>query len=647
MKRLSIALVIFLSTFWITGYAQQNANNKRYTDSLQHLLSVEHTDTGKASILFKLSDYWADIDAGKAIQLANQSLQLDLKKSIYEGLAHFYLGGAYFDRDLLRSQQEYMKADTLLSIYSTKEAWLYRSRAWHNYGIIEQRKDNGKGYTDILLNKAIPLAVKAGDSIRVAIDYMDVGLGFMNYEDHSRAIYYYTTAIRMLMRQGKKDERLADCFVNMAKANILMGNVKAAKPFLDNAFRILSPMVDSPYLPAYYLVNGMYHNRSAEWQKANRSLDVGITLANKLNMPYEINSMLYEKYEVYKGQNNLKAAKAVLMNLYERQHIVPLKRNRQEILHELAQTEASLGNMKAAYQWLTEYNSLADSIYKAKTKTDIAALDAKYQSAEKEKEILILYNRSNIQKILFVCGSVLFLGIIFFLVYRLKQRKVKTEQQLSSLQQKQQIEIANALLEGEERERSRLARDLHDGLGGMLAGVKLNLSQATHHPALRTEDAGLNKVIIQLDDSVSELRRIARNMMPESLMRSGLQVALNDLCESFSGGTVKVELQMLNILSTIPQQTQITIYRIVQELLNNALRHARASEIFVQCSQTEDQFFITVEDDGVGFDKTELQNKKGIGLRNIQNRVDFLRGKLDIDSKPGKGATINIEINAG
>jgi two-component system, NarL family, sensor kinase len=191
-----------------------------------------------------------------------------------------------------------------------------------------------------------------------------------------------------------------------------------------------------------------------------------------------------------------------------------------------------------------------------------------------------------------------------------------------------------------------LAGDLHDGLGGMLARVKINLSKlATHNHEPTTMTPDLNKVIDQLDNSVNELRRIARNMMPESLVSLGLEAALNDMCTSLTSDTTHINFQAFDISNAIAKDTQSTIYRIVQELLTNAIRHAKASQIVVQCSQNGNAFFITVEDNGIGFDAKAIHLKNGIGLSNVKSRVDYLGGKIDIASAVGDGTTINVELN--
>lgn len=149
-----------------------------------------------------------------------------------------------------------------------------------------------------------------------------------------------------------------------------------------------------------------------------------------------------------------------------------------------------------------------------------------------------------------------------------------------------------------------------------------------------------------LDSSIRELRRVAHNMMPEALLRFGLDAALKDFCyEINESGAVKI-----NYLSfgpedvDIDQTVAITLYRIVQELINNTMKHSGASSAIVQLTKSNEQLSLTVEDDGNGFDPAILKTNKGMGWVSIKNRVDFLKGKLDVTSKEGEGTSVHIEI---
>lgn len=223
-------------------------------------------------------------------------------------------------------------------------------------------------------------------------------------------------------------------------------------------------------------------------------------------------------------------------------------------------------------------------------------------------------------------------------------RKLKKQKELNHHQQ-QLILCKEAMLEGEERERRKIARDLHDGLGGMLAGIKLKLSGFLVHQK-HTESLGdaLHKIIEQLDSSLTEVRGIARNMVPENLICFGLQTALEDLCLSFTTKNQVISFQAFCICNQMNLSTQLVIYRIVQEALANAIRHSGAKKIIVQCSQNDDRFFITIEDNGVGFDLM-ANSSNGIGLNNIKSRVKYLNGKIEVISVQNEGTTINLELN--
>jgi signal transduction histidine kinase len=135
--------------------------------------------------------------------------------------------------------------------------------------------------------------------------------------------------------------------------------------------------------------------------------------------------------------------------------------------------------------------------------------------------------------------------------------------------------------------------------------------------------------------------------MPESLLRFGLETALKDLCESVMTEPKYIDFQSFQIQPSLPLKTQLNVYRIVQELLNNAIRHSGASHIIIQCSQNQETFFITVEDNGKGFevDLNVRADVKGLGLANVKKRVDFMKGRLQVESVIGNGTTIHIELN--
>ena len=238
--------------------------------------------------------------------------------------------------------------------------------------------------------------------------------------------------------------------------------------------------------------------------------------------------------------------------------------------------------------------------------------------------------------------------IISILLYRNYGHKQNLQQQrISELETQQQLLATEAVLKGEEQERSRLAKDLHDGLGGILSSVKYSFSNMKGNLIMTPENAqAFERSIDMLDSAIQEMRRVAHSMMPEALVKFGLDIALKDFCNEIeSSGALNVHYQSIGMRDFVfPPIKAIGIYRIVQELMNNILKHAGATNAMIQLSRIDDQVSITVEDDGKGFDKNILKNTKGIGWSSIENRVDFFKGKYDVNTDIGKGTSILIEI---
>jgi signal transduction histidine kinase len=180
----------------------------------------------------------------------------------------------------------------------------------------------------------------------------------------------------------------------------------------------------------------------------------------------------------------------------------------------------------------------------------------------------------------------------------------------------------------------------------MLSGIKYSLNAMKGNLIMTPDNhQAFERSMDMLDSSIKEMRRVAHNMMPEALVRFGLDTALKDYCYDLNqGGALQVNYQSIGLADNNPDQTTaINIYRIVQELIGNTLKHATSKTAIVQVTKTDKLLAVTVEDDGKGFDTT--QQSKGIGWTNIQHRVDFLKGKLDIRSAPGKGTSVHIEFN--
>ena len=635
--------------------------DQHYTDSLEALVAAARSDTVQAELLNTLSDYWSEKDTGRALHYARQALNHSRGHRYLTAEAHFYLAGAYFSLATEKSQAQYQEVIDLLRGDSSRRALILSSRSWHNYGALLQRQGDDKAFMKILLDHAIPLAAAAKDTLRQGFSYYSVAQIFANVLDYDKAIHYYKQALQLLTLLHPAPRILASCYTDLAKNYLYKHQYPAAKPWLDSTQKILKGY---PLFFAHMDYNralGMYYADIGEWEPAFAHLDTALAQARQLGLPYEANGVLFQKYKAYTRAERFAEAKKILLKVYRDSLSSARPANRLMFLYNLAQTDARLNQMQSAYHWLSLYARLSDSLHTEQTKADIADMELKYESEKKQRQILSLQNKNKQQQLhlqhtrlvtYLLVGGVLFLLLIstfVFLLYRNKKRSARKDarlhdQKLQQMEQEVQLKMYNAMLEGQDLERKRMARDLHDGLGGQLAGIKLKLSDLAADTPMPSDQA-LLPVIRQLDTAVQELRQIARNMMPESLIRFGLETALKDLCDALVSTSLQVEFQAYHLRDDMPRSVQLNIYRIVQELLSNTVRHAHAHTVLVQCSQNGARVFLTVEDDGIGFDPAAQRREKGIGLANIQNRIHFLRGKLDIQSQPGEGTIVNVEVD--
>lgn len=307
----------------------------------------------------------------------------------------------------------------------------------------------------------------------------------------------------------------------------------------------------------------------------------------------------------------------------------------------LSDLQAYKGDYKNAYENLLINFKLKDSLFSQKNKNAIAKL-------ESEKEVLDLKvkneKKATLNKILI--GASIALLLIGFLGYRNFRNKQKLQTlKITELEKDKQLLAIDAMLKGQEEERGRIAKDLHDGLGGLLSGTKLSFTNMKENLILTPENAlQFEKSLDMLDTTIADLRKVAHNLMPEALVKFGLDEALRDFCNTIQLSSNKtIDYQKMGINRKIDNTSETFIYRIIQELVNNAIKHANAKEILVQLTFENNKILITVEDDGNGYD--QKKTSKGDGLGNIAYRVNYLKGKIDTQTSPNKGTSVNIELN--
>ncbi|WP_109097704.1 sensor histidine kinase [Aquimarina sp. AU58] len=295
----------------------------------------------------------------------------------------------------------------------------------------------------------------------------------------------------------------------------------------------------------------------------------------------------------------------------------------------------------------------------------ISELNVQLQTTEKEKEIVQLLNTnlkteaSRVQNRNLLIGSLslILVGSIFvFLVYKnikRKQRIAKQEREIEiqkteKLLKEQELTAIDAMISGQEKERQRLANELHDNLGSTLATVKLHFQHLQHNkdnPKVEHVAELYTKTNALLDEAYQKVRTIAHEKNSGVMANQGLLLAIKNLAKQVSNGDgLHIEIQDYGLEERLDNTLEISIFRMIQELITNSIKHAAASEIHISLTNHDSLLNIIIEDNGKGFDAKVLPKKEGMGLRNIEKRVEHLEGTFAIDSTIGKGTNIIINI---
>ncbi len=475
-----------------------------------------------------------------------------------------------------------------------------------------------------------------------AITYAKKALLFTNYPDEQR--------YKILLHSA-----ISDAYINLKQT-------ATAKPFLDTAVALTKNFDNIVLKMLTASSEGFYYDQTADYEKALAAYHLSYQYADNNNNNYlkaeagDNLAAIYYKIKKYTEANRFASvANTIALSV---NHIKVAA----STFNTLKNTAEAKGDYKKALQYAEQFKIYADSATNEATQKTTLSLESKYQSQKKEKEIGEL-KIANAEKELtavkrnrfLLIGSLSAAAImlILALMYRnsnskkilaLKEHDIQKEQ-IKFLEGQQQVISLQSMVNGQEAERTRIAKDLHDGLGGLFSTMKMYLSTLQHEQEKLKENTLFNKTYELIDTASEEVRRIAHNMMPEVLAKLGLIPAIQDMCSNISSGKLmQVKLQSYGMEQRLKGSAEIMLYRIVQELLSNIIKHAQATEAIVQFNQDAGRLMVTVEDNGIGFNQYYIDNKKHSGLGIIKSRVNYLHGTIAIDSREKVGTTVVMEF---
>ena len=655
-----ILLILILISPFQSLFSQRTmslGDDTKYIDSIVNIIKTTKVDSVKCLHSFGLSKMFTMTgDYKKAHYYLDIGNSLIKKSKYLQAISTYYNTLPILERgDSKAFVKSILKTNEDLKRFQFQQAYRLRVILLQNYCIMLQQEGRHNDAMKILISEAIPLALKSQDDEITNHVYKVIFVILVNANEPEKAEYYANQAEYYIERSKKKSPTLSESKVEtyiLHVENLVdLKKFKQAKIVLDKAYKMVSKYPESKFNNTFYFAKGYYFEKLKQYDRAIQNYNIGIKRCQISNDFLSITRLKNGKYEALLGQKKYKDAIPIIEDLIKTD---AFKDNIKVHYKNLAKANNEIGDFKKAYQFSEKFMVLNDSSNAVEFKNQIITLEAKFNKTQNEKKIsqlltqkekaaLVSKNDQLNLLLLALLASVLLISIVIVYKYfknQKNQKEIDFNKEIDNLENKKNLDVSNALLQGEEIERKRLARDLHDGLGSMLNGLKLyysGIEQTNKNESLEVNN--------RLDDSIKELRQIAQNLMPESLLKLGLIAALKDLCFRYSTNKTAIEFQEFGVQDNISESKQITIYRIIQELINNALKYAKATEIIVNCSQNENNFLITVEDNGQGFDTKKANLFDGMGLKNIQNRVDFLNGHLEIDSQPNNGTVFNIELN--
>jgi signal transduction histidine kinase len=448
----------------------------------------------------------------------------------------------------------------------------------------------------------------------------------MELAHHEEAIRFHRLNYQRSIAGGT-DQHAARAAYNLGGALDAAGELEQAHHYYDSALVRAHALGDSLLVGFSYMGLASLASKRKDYGEAVQDMEEAIVFAQDTPML----TTLFNHYGYYlglagryeEGKKHLQAGNELALS-----HGLTLALR--ENLDFWRDAAAANQQYDEAYEQLMAYRQLDDSLRGGNLEARLYEMEIKYETAKKEQENLRLQARVRTRTLsLLLALAVLALGGVGFFFFR-----KNTLQQQDLNQQKQRFIAAEAMVDGQEVERARLARELHDGLGGLLATARRMLEPTTPE----SHDRGLEL----LEASSGELRRMAHALMPGSLAHFGLQAALEDLLLS-PGATERtsIDLQIYGLEESLSEKMQLTVFRILQELLHNMNKYAEATEALVQLIQEPNQLHLSYEDNGKGFDTSAT---RGIGLDSIQRRVAYLGGSFELDTLPGRGVAIYISL---
>lgn len=492
------------------------------------------------------------------------------------------------------------------------------------------------------------------DEVNAAKCYNNMASAHAELRDYHKAIDWSLKALE-IFQDKQMIEFVLITLPNLATQYAKSGDTTSAIKYFIEAEKLGIQQNSKRSLAITFNNLGDLYLSKGQLQKAQKYIEQSISLKEELNLLKGIGYAYHNlgHLMILKGQHQ----KAI--DLFEKALLSSDLFGKEEIYRKLKKAHQVLGNLDLALHFADLAAQLSDSIAISTNTKNFAEISEKYQSAQQENRILLLENNNHQltinrnRTITLLIGSVgLFIALFLIGLLHLKnlQRQHVIAKQNHELVQREMIEnlkqreeeTMERILQSQEEERARIAADLHDSLGSKLAALKLQVEEIANDQTDANYDAAKQARDLA-DHTYKEVRNLSHNLKTGVKIGYGLLPALREMT-SYINRTKALRLELIDLDAKVrlENKVEIQLFRAIQELVTNTLKHASASQLIIQVAQHDETLSIIVEDDGNGFDISNT--KLGLGLKNIENRMASIGAIYHLDTNPGNGTTAVINI---
>lgn len=617
-KILPILLLLLLP---LSMSAEYSDHRNRKVDSLEYVLKNNNLKGKDLFLVYDgLMNGYLQTDGDKSVYYAKKGIEVATKHKLYRGLCNSWriLGLNAYGRCQYDSAQHcFDKALEATKLMETEKRFTQSDIddcTSSLYGTLGNLY-NIQGKLHLALDyyqKALPIFKRNEWKESQSILYFNVGELYLELGNNEAAEENYTKALEVAL-QTKDSLMVCGPYSGLAMTSLNTGKYKAALDYANQSMEYLLNHKEEEMeglLDGYVLLSRIHQLGFKDLGAAQQYISEALKLSEIADAPTNLSDAYAQQASLCLARKEWTKAiewakKALDTNDQDPQHNIGLFKT-------LAKAYTATGNIAEAQLYIEKLHDTMEEQSTGKYQSALSEMEVRYETFEKEAQLQELEQRHRIT----VLRNWLYLGIIVMLVLVVLAI-------IHVSKQRHRISNMQSRLQGEAEERTRLGRDLHDRLGGLLTSI--------HMQSNEEQIQALSK------QATEEMRRVAHHLMPSSLKENGLATALRDFCRVNSTVSFSHHGQDLRL----PEQQEIMLYCATHELVNNALKHAQASHIMVQLMIDEEYAAVIVADNGKGFNPDD--ESKSMGLRNIRERIELIEGRMSISSSEA-GTEINIEI---